>query len=112
MTLVNVPTVLEQKLLGTPITYETKLSRRELKTVFYVGRKMQLIACYLPMAAPSSRTVAAHKSYGYDMTKEDGRVSRLDIGKGNRIVAVCDGAGMQSIKILDETGTLAAHYKL
>lgn len=42
------------------------LSRRELKTLFYVGRKLELIACYVPMTTPKPRTVKAHRSYGYE----------------------------------------------
>jgi hypothetical protein len=32
---------------------EIELSRRELTTLFWPGRKLELIACYVPMAAPS-----------------------------------------------------------
>ena len=110
---VNVPTTLEQKLFGTPTTSEIKLSRRELQTLFYVGRKLELIGCYMPMAAPSSRTVSAHKSYGYDMTKEDGRISTLRFEAGNVILGVSPiGNGFTEVKIVDSDGQLAAHYKL
>jgi hypothetical protein len=64
MTIANVPTVLEQRLFGTSISYENKLSKAELRTLFYVGRRLELIACYVPMAAPQSRIVKEHKSYG------------------------------------------------
>jgi hypothetical protein len=110
---VNVPTVLEQKLFGTPISYETKLSRAELRTLLYVGRKLELIACYMPMSAPQSRTVKAHKSYGYVMAREDGRDSRLDFEKGQTIVGLSAGNGFYEFKVLDADGkTVAAHYKL
>ena len=111
--IVNVPTTLEQKLFGTPVTSEIPLSRNELKTVFYVGRKLELIGCYLPMATPQMRTVKAHRSYGYDMTKEDGRVSRLDFETGQRIIGISPiGNGFTEVKIVDAQGNVAAHYRL
>ncbi len=108
----NIPTVLEQRLLGTPITYESKLSRRELQTLFYVGRKLELVACYMPMAAPDPRTVTAHRSFGYIMTKPDGRMSRLDFESGQKIVGVSCGNGYSEVKIVDVDGRVAAHYRL
>jgi hypothetical protein len=110
---VNVPTVLEQKLFGTPITHEIKLSRRELQTVFYIGRKIELIGCYLPMKEPSNRTVKAHRSYGYEMLKDDGRTSYLRHEAGETILGVTPaGNGFTEIKILDANDELAAHYRL
>ena len=112
MTTVNVPTVLEQKLFGTPVSYETRLSRAELRTLLYVGRKLELIACYVPMAAPQSRTVKEHKSYGYLMQREDGKESRLDFETGQTIVGISAGNGFYEFKIVDAEGKTAAHYKL
>lgn len=112
MVTVNVPTTLENKLFGTPISYENKLSRAELKTLFYVGRKLELIGCYLKMTAPSPRIVKEHKSYGYLMTREDGRESRIDFATGQTIHGVSAGNGYYEIKIKDADGTLAAHYRL
>lgn len=112
MQTVNVPTVLEQKLFGTPVSYEIGLSRRELQTLFYVGRKLELIACLLPMAAPVSRVVAAHRSYGYDMLKPDGKLSRLDFETGQKIVGVHAGNGFYEVKILSPDREIAAHYRL
>lgn len=34
-----------------------KLSRRELRTLFYDGRKLMLVACLMPMKEASPRTV-------------------------------------------------------
>lgn len=112
MQTVNVPTVLEQKLFGTPITSEITLSRRELQTLFYIGRRLELVSCYVPMANPQVRTVAAHKSYGYTMVKDDGRESRLDFERGQKIVGVTAGNGFYEVKIVDANGEVAARYKL
>lgn len=109
----NVPSVLEQKLFGTPVTFETPLSRAELKALFYVGRKLELIACYMSMVAPQSRTVKAQKSFGYLMAKEDGRESRLDFESGQKIIGVSPaGNGFTEVKIVDADGKVAAHYRL
>ena len=35
------------------------ISKRELRSLFYVGRKLELLACYVPMTAPQPRTVKA-----------------------------------------------------
>ena len=112
MVTVNVPTTLESKLFGTPITYENRLSKSELKTLFYVGRKLELIGCYLPMTQASPRIVKEHKSYGYLMAREDGRESRLDFAAGQQIFGVSAGNGYSEVKIKDADGTLAAHYRL
>lgn len=113
MVTVNVPTTLEQKLFGTPISYEARLSRAELRTLFYVGRKLELVACYVPMAAPSPRTVKEHKSFGYLMAKEDGKESRLDFETGQQILATSDaGNGYTAVRIVDKDGTVAAQYRL
>jgi hypothetical protein len=113
MKIANVPTVLEQRLFGTPISYENKLSKAELRTLFYVGRKLELIACHMPMAAPQSRIVQEHKSYGYLMTREDGKESRLDFETGQTIIGVSAGNGYYEVKIMDVDGkTVAAHYRL
>lgn len=91
---------------------ETTLSKRELQTIFYVGRKLELVACYVPMAQPQARTVKAQRSYGYDMQREDGKVSRLDFESGQKIVAVSAGLAPYEIKIVDGTGEVAAQYRL
>jgi len=109
---VNVPTVLEQRLFSTPITHENKLSKAELRTLFYVGRKLELIACLMPMAAPQSRTVKAHKSFGYLMTRDDGKESRLDFETGQTIIGVSAGNGYYEVKVLTADGEVAAHYRL
>lgn len=91
------------------------ISRRELQTLFYIGRKLELIGCYVPMFAPLPRTVKAHRSYGYDMEKPDGRVSRLDFQKGQIIEAYSpagNGYTEVIIKDGDALGTVAAHYRL
>ncbi len=91
------------------------ISKRELKTLFYVGRKLELIGCYVPMAAPQSRTVKAQRSYGYDMQKNDGKVSRLDFAPGQIIEAYSPaGNGYTEVIISDGEGLrqVAAHYKL
>jgi len=91
------------------------ISRRELRTLFYVGRKLELLACYVPMAAPQGRTVKAHRSYGYDMEKPDGKVSRLDFQAGQVIEAYSPaGNGYTEVIITDSDSgrTVAAHYRL
>lgn len=91
------------------------ISRRELKTLFYVGRKLKLLACYVPMAVPQSRTVKAHRSYGYDMEKPDGKVSRLDFQTGQVIEAYSPAGNGYTEVIISDTnglGTVAAHYEL
>ena len=91
------------------------LSRRELKTLFYVGRKLELIGCYLPMAAPKPRTVKAQRSYGYDMDTPEGKVSRLAFETGQIIEAYSPaGNGYTEVIIRDSNalGSVAAHYRL
>ena len=91
------------------------ISRNELKTLFYVGRKLELIGCYVPMKEPQPRTVKAQRSYGYDMEKPDGKVSRLDFQAGQRIEAYSPaGNGYTEVIISDSDsfGTVAAHYRL
>lgn len=91
------------------------ISRRELKSLFYVGRKLELIGCYVPMAAPQARTVKAHRSYGYDMEKPDGKVSRLDFQTGQIIEAYSPAGNGYTEVIISDNNTLrtvAAHYRL
>jgi len=93
----------------------TVISRRQLKTLFYVGRKLELIACYVPMAEPQSRVVKAQRSYGYDMERADGKVSRLDFNPGQIIEAYSPaGNGYTEVIIRDggPLGIVAAHYRL
>jgi hypothetical protein len=93
-------------------TSELTLSRRELQTLLYVGRKLELIACYVPMKAAQARTVKAQRSYGYDLLKDDGKVSRLDFESGQKIVGITAGNGFYEVKIVDRDGNIAAHYRL
>jgi hypothetical protein len=91
------------------------ISRKELKTLFYVGRKLELIGCYVPMTAPKPRTVKAHRSYGYDMETPEGKVSRLDFQSGQIIEAYSPaGNGYTEVIITDSNHlrTVAAHYRL
>lgn len=91
------------------------ISRNELKTLFYVGRKLELIGCYVPMKEPKPRTVKAQRSYGYDMETPEGKVSRLDFQAGQRIEAYSPaGNGYTEVIIsdADSFGTVAAHYRL
>ena len=90
-----------------------KLTRNELKTLFYVGRKLELTACLIPMKEVQPRTVKAHRSYGYDMERPDGKVSRLDFETGSTIEADCPaGNGFTKVRIFLSTGELAAEYQL
>ena len=92
---------------------EIELSRRELSTLLYPGRKLELIACLVPMTQPQTRTVKAKRSYGYDMLREDGRVSRLDFESGQKIIGVSDaGNGFTAFKVTMPDGEIAAHYRL
>lgn len=93
----------------------TKLSRKELQTLFYVGRKLELIGCYVPMDGPKPRTVKAHRSYGYDMETPEGKVSRLSFETGQTIEAFSPaGNGFTEVIIWDPSslGIAAAHYRL
>jgi hypothetical protein len=91
------------------------ISKRELKTLFYVGRKLELIGCYVPMAAPQARVVKTHRSYGYDMEKPDGKVSRLDFNPGQIVEAYSPAGNGYTEVIISDPGplhTVAAHYRL
>ncbi|HET7150861.1 MAG TPA: hypothetical protein VFI60_05585 [Candidatus Acidoferrum sp.] len=91
------------------------ISKRELKTLFYVGRKLELIGCYVPMAAPQLRTVKAHRSYGYDMETPDGKVSRLSFHAGQIVEAYSPAGNGYTEVIISDPGplaTVAAHYRL
>lgn len=92
----------------------TKLSRRELQALFHVGRKLELLACYVPMKdGPQARTVKAQRSYGYDMEKPDGKVSRLAFESGQVIEGFSPaGNGFTEVVIWDRAGIPAAHYRL
>jgi len=110
--IVTVPSILEQKIMGTPITTETRISRAELRTLFYVGRKLELIACLMGPTL-QARTVKAPRSYGYDMEKPDGNVSNLRFESGQWITAVSPaGNGYTEVKVFTAEGELAAHYRL
>ena len=87
---VNVPTTLEQKLFGTPLTVDVPISRKQLQSIFYVGRKLQLIACLIPMKEPKPRIVKAHKSYGYILEMPEGRDSHLRFETGDKIYGISE----------------------
>jgi len=89
-----------------------QLTRSELKTLFHVGRKLELVACYLPIKQQEFRTVQAHRSYGYDMARPDGKISTLRFESGNTIDAQSDGTGFQFVSIIDAQGETAAKYRL
>jgi len=93
------------------------ISRRELKTLFYIGRRLELIGCYVPMAAPQSRVIRAQRShgYGYDMETLEGKISRLDFNPGQIIETYSPaGNGYTEVIIRDSgpLGIVAAHYRL
>ena len=88
-----------------------KLTRNELKTLFYVGRRLRLIDC-LVGRCDSLRTVKAHKSFGYEMLREDGKVSRLDFNKGDYIVAESFSCGYSKVMIYNADGQLCAKYEV
>lgn len=89
-----------------------KLSRPELRTLFYPGRKLMLVACLVPMKEPSPCTVKTQKSYGYQMTKLNGKTSELRLESGNVIFGGSNGKDFIEVKITDAAGETQAHYKL
>ncbi len=93
---------------------ELQLSRKELKTLFYVGRKLALTHCLVgAVNPPSPRTVAARKSYGFEMQREDGRLSRMEFETGYKIVGLSPaGNGFTAVKIVTPEGRTAAEYEL
>jgi hypothetical protein len=93
---------------------ELQLSRNELKTLFYVGRKLELIGSDMgPSPTPIPRTVKAHRSYGYDMEKPDGRTSSLRFQVGDVPFGISPaGNGFTEVKIVDHAGAVVAHYRL
>lgn len=96
----------------TEVRSKISLSRRELQTLFYVGRKLELIGCYMRMCEPSPRIVREQKSFGYIMDAPKGK-SWLRFETGNKIVGVsAAGNGFTEVKIVDENGQVAAHYRL
>jgi hypothetical protein len=90
----------------------TIISRNELKTLFHVGRKLELLACYVPMKnGPQPRTVKAQRSYGYDMETSEGKVSRLSFETGQKIEVYGKPFPVEVV-IWDSAGIAAAHYRL
>ena len=89
----------------------TIISRKELQKLFHVGRKLELLACYVPMNGAQPRTVKAQRSYGYDMEKADGKVSRLSFETGQRIEVYGKPFPVEVV-IWDTAGIAAAHYRL
>ncbi len=95
------------------IVSEIKLSRNELKTLLYVGRQLELVACLMPMAQPQARMVKAQRSYGYDMLRQDGSVSRLDFEAGQQVYGVSPaGNGFTEVVVKMPDGEVAARYRL
>ena len=95
------------------MTQEFRLTRKEFTTLLYTGRKLELIACYLPVTTPQPRIVKAQRSYGFDLERPDGKISRLDGFTGMKFIAVSDGGnGFIEVKLVDNEGNIAAHYKL
>lgn len=88
-----------------------KLTRRELQTLFYVGRKLRLVDCYLGKT-DKARTVKEQKSYGYVMATDDGRASYMRFEPGNYILGKTCGNGYYEIGIYDSDDKLAAKYEL
>lgn len=88
-----------------------KLTRNELKTLFYIGRKLRLIDCLI---GPCSkvRTVKAQKSYGYEMLTDEGKTSFLRFDKGDYVVAESFACGYSKVMIFNSDGTLAAKYEV
>jgi hypothetical protein len=91
---------------------ETKLTRKELKTLFYPGRKMMLIACLIPMREPQPRTVKEQRSFGYVMETAAGKRSEMRHETGQTILGIHEGNGYTEVKIVDENGEVQVHYKL
>lgn len=91
------------------------ISRKKLQSIFTPGRKLELIGCLVPMPnGPQQRTVKAIKSYGFDMERPDGKVSRLDFLPGQKIEAFSEGGEVREIVLWDagSLGVAAAHYRL
>jgi hypothetical protein len=92
----------------------TILSRNELKKLFYVGRRLELIGCYRAMAEPQARTIHAQKSYGYEMLTSDFRLSELRFKMGQKIEGFSndDDGAITEIVIWDSDLVAATHYRL
>lgn len=88
-----------------------KLTKRELKTLFYIGRSLRLKDTLIGKC-DKLRTVKEHKSYGYVMLTEDGRNSYLRLESGGYIVGRSCGNGYYEVGIYDAGGELAALYEL
>lgn len=88
-----------------------KLSRRDLHSVFYVGRKLRLVDCYLGKT-DQLRTVAEQRSFGYVMEREDGRKSEMRLSAGDTILGSTFSLGYTHISIIDAQDKLAAKYEL
>jgi len=95
-------------------SYETlnKLTKRDLQSLFYVGRRLRLKDCYMGVVKNQERTVKEQKSYGYIMTCEDGRDSYMRFEPGNYILGKTCGNGYYEIGIYDSDDRLAAKYEL
>jgi hypothetical protein len=92
----------------------TRLSRKDLQKIFYIGRKLTLTNCLMgPTDKP--RIIAHHHSYGYSLWAPDkgpSAISYLRFGKGDVITLVGDPAtdlgGM--VQIHSAAGELEAEY--
>jgi hypothetical protein len=89
----------------------TKLSKRELQAIFHVGRTLRLVDCYCGKT-DQLRTVAAHKSFGYVMTREDGKQSEMRLTSGDTILGETFSLGFTYVSIIDRDGKLAARYEV
>jgi hypothetical protein len=98
---------------SSPCESLNKLSKRELQSLFYVGRKLRLKDCYLgAVTVNQDRTVMAQKSYGYTLLREDGKNTELRFEAGNYILGKTCGNGYYEVAIYDADGTLAVKYEL
>ena len=86
------------------ITDATRLSRPALKALLPVGTKLTMVFC-LGGDCDKPRTVAAHKSYGFEMAVPDRTAtSRLSFETGetyfvkDNFVTVVDSAGIAVIR--------------
>lgn len=95
-----------------------KLSRKELRTLFYVGRKLKLTHTLLgPVFADdfaqiqAERVVKSQHSFGYIMETPQGP-SWLRFESGEIIDGEGNGNGFTHITIRSAEGEIAARYQL
>ena len=99
--------------LAAQVENRAQLTKAELKTLFYPSRKLRLIRC-LTGPTNQNRTVKTQRSWGYEMSKDDGRVSNLRFETGDKVMAVMQGNGIgwHQITILNADGEISAQYEL